>query len=382
MKKFWLAAACLLAVATGSWAQDSKATDARVQDLQGAWQGSLPAVPPATDPRRIVLRFVKMDDGSLRASCYHLGTGGAGMPMSTMTFAPPAIETEQAYAGFGFKGKLSADGKSMDGTWTEGKVSSPMTFALATPETVWKLDYAVDKNMAADADPSFEVATIKPTEPGQGMKRYGIRTRSFKAVNQSVSELIEYAYQVRARQIDGAPKWMDEEHFDLAGKPDLPGQPSEDQYRLMLRKLLADRFALKTHTVPRVFPVYALTLDKNPPALTRSDLTVDGYHTSIYTRKAADGQFEAQMVFASMQDFAGILMNFIRDRQIVDETGLKGRYDFTMKLPAEMMTGGMNGDDLTNAFIEAVHSLGFKLVPKKEAIDVMVVDHVEQPSDN
>jgi len=148
----------------------------------------------------------------------------------------------------------------------------------------------------------------------------------------------------------------------------------------MLRKLLAERFNLKAHPEQKVFSVYALTVEKNPPPLTKSDLSIAGYHTSLISRQAGDGQFEEQFAFYSMPDFADVLMNFIRDRQIVDETGLKGRFDFTVKIPLE--TGNITEEDVINALFQAVHTLGFKLVPKKEPIEVLIVDHVEQPSPN
>ncbi len=368
MHKLLLTAACLFAAAPGLAAQD----------ITGTWQGTL----PTANQQRIVLKIVKDENGSLRASYYRPGTGIDGTPMSSITFTPPLVETAQIYASLSYKGKRSVDGQSIEGTWTEGKQSYPLTLILATPDTVWKPDFTPDMVMAADADPSFEVATIKPSPPDSQMKRYGIRTRNFKAVNMSVSELLRWSYHLRDRQIEGAPAWINEEHFDIAGKPDLPGQPSEDQYRLMMRKLLAERFGLKTHTTQKVFPVYALTVDKNPLPLTKSDLTVGGYHTSIYVKQASDGQLQAEFLFCTMPDFADTLMNFIQDRQIVDETQIKGHFDFTIKVSAEIMTGKESEDERTNDFFHAVQSLGFKLVPKKEPLDVLIIDHIEQPSPN
>ena len=377
MQRFLLTATFMLATSHGVLPQNVASRETVVaQSIVGTWQGTL----PTDDHQRIVLKIVKDENGILRASSYRPGTGLNIMPMSSFTFTPPTVETAQVYAGMSFRGKLSADGKSLEGTWTAGKQTYPLTLALTAPDEVWKPDYTGDAAMAVDADPSFDVATIKPTPPDQKMARYGVRTRAFKAVNQSASDLICYAYHLRARQIEGLPAWANDRHFDIAGKPDMPGQPSEDQYRLMLRKLLAERFNLKAHPEQKVFSVYALTVEKNPPPLTKSDLSIAGYHTSLNFRQAGDGQFEEQFAFYSMPDFADVLMNFIRDRQIVDETGLKGRFDFTVKIPLE--TGNITEEDVTNALFQAVHTLGFKLVPKKEPIQVLIVDHVEQPSPN
>ena len=82
---------------------------------------------------------------------------------------------------------------------------------------------------------------------------FSLRTRDFAAKNRTVQDLIEFAYQVRDRQISGAPSWMTETRFDMAGKPDAEGLPSLDQYRLMIKKLLASRFQLRMHIVQQTF---------------------------------------------------------------------------------------------------------------------------------
>ena len=113
--------------------------------------------------------------------------------------------------------------------------------------------------MSSTADPAFEVATIKPSPPDATGYSFSLGTRDFAAKNRTVQDLIEFAYQVRDRQISGAPSWMTETRFDIAGRPDAEGQPSLDQYRLMIKKLLASRFQLRMHIVQQTFPVYALT---------------------------------------------------------------------------------------------------------------------------
>lgn len=368
MPKLFVACACLLVAAPVLLAQE----------ITGTWQGTL----PTTEAQRIVLKIVKDENGALHASSYRPGTGTNVLPMTSIRFTPPMVETEQIYLGVSLKGKLSADGKSIEGTWTERKQGYPLKLTLAAPDEVWKPDYMADASMAADADPSFDVATIKPTPPEQRMARYGVRTRSFKAVNQSLVDLVCWAYKLRPRQIEGATGWMTEMHFDVAAKPDLPGQPSEDQYRSMLRKLLVERFGLKTHTTQRVFPVYAMTVEKTSSLVTKSDLSVTGYHSTMAARQTSDGQFEGQFSYYSMGEFADFLMNLIRDRQIVDETGVGGRFDFTVKLPMEAVNGSSGEEALPNAMLGAVHALGLKLTPKKEPLQVLVIDHGEQPSPN
>jgi len=350
----------------------------QAQSIVGTWQGTL----PGDRQQRIMLKISKADDGTLHGSGYELGTGWAALVMTSTKFSPPLLETEQSYAGIAFKGKLSEDAKSMEGTWTEGKDTLPLKLELATPETMWTPDYAAVAEMPANADPTFDVATIKLTPPDQQNAKYGVRTRNFRAVNQTASQMICWAYHLQPRQLEGAPPWMDAVHFDVAGRPDLPGQPSEEHYRLMLRKLLADRFGLKQHMVEKVVSVFALTAEKTPLPLTKSDLSVIGYRKEIQTKQAGDGQLQAQFLFFSMHDFADWLMNFIRDRQVVDETGVAGLFDLTMKVPMDVMGPGSTEEDRGVAFIQALRPLGLKMVAKKEAISMMEIDHVEKPSEN
>jgi uncharacterized protein (TIGR03435 family) len=177
---------------------------------------------------------------------------------------------------------------------------------------------------------------------------------------------------------------MGETRFDIAAEPDAPGQPSEDQYRLMAKKLLVDRFQLKVDPVDKVFPVYALIVEKSSPMVVRSDPEFNG-RGSIYVKEQPDGQTSVQFAGHTMESFANILMNFVQDRQIVDETGLKGIFDITLNIPTEDMQPVQAGGDDTarvSAFMLAVQAVGFRFVPRKEPVKVFVVDRLEMPSAN
>jgi uncharacterized protein (TIGR03435 family) len=348
------------------------------QTIVGTWQGTLPA---GQDPR-IVLKIAHAEDGSLHGVLTFIDRGASGAPILSVTFLPPDLNV--TIGDIGYRGKLSTDGKSVDGIWTRDKQSYPLHFFLATADTLWTysgLPPAVP--MSATADPTFEVATIKPSRPDANDWGYSTRTRQFQARDNTVADLIKFAYQVRDRQIDGGPSWMKEMKFDIVAEPDAAGQPSVDQERLMLKKLLADRFGLVAHDTKIVFPVYALTIDKSPPKLTRSDPNASG-HGSVYVRDGSGGDTSAQFVYMAMPEFINILMNFIQDRQIVDETGLAGQFDFTLMLPTAVFHSkqGSDDSDKVSAFFHAVQSLGFKLVPKREPLDVIVIDKLEKPSAN
>jgi uncharacterized protein (TIGR03435 family) len=73
--------------------------------------------------------------------------------------------------------------------------------------------------MSATADPSFEVATIKPSEPDAKNFGYSWQTRLFQARDKTIADLIRFACQVRQRQIDGVPSWINGLHFEVSGEP-------------------------------------------------------------------------------------------------------------------------------------------------------------------
>jgi uncharacterized protein (TIGR03435 family) len=355
------------------------------QTILGTWQGTL----PIPDHPRIAFK-IETDaggDGTLHGVVYEFDKGPAAVALTSITFTAQDVTVDQVNLDIAFKGRLAPNGKSIAGTWTQEKQSYPLTLTLATPDTLFKRSGpAALPPMSPTADPAFEVATIKPTPPGSQDSSSHFRTRDFTAKNRTVQDLIKVAYQVQDRQISGGPAWMAETKFDLAGEPDTPGLPSFDQYRLMIKKLLASRFNLQLHTVQQTFPVYALTRDENAPALHRSDPELDAGSCYAYATEGghADGQTVFQCVGFTMPFFAGLLMRFIEDRQIVDETGLTGYFELTLSMPASAMQGGAAGpeDDRADAFRRAIQPLGFHLISRKEPIPVLIIDHLDKPTPN
>lgn len=284
---------------------------------------------------------------------------------------------------------MSADGKSISGTWKQGPISLPLVLERATPETEWTIPAPPPKipAMAANADPSFEVATIKPSKPGQPGKLYTVRGTHFMTVNTTLMDLITVAYDVQQKQVVGGPDWMSSEKFDIDGEPDVPGTPDLNQLKTMVRKLLTDRFALKFHRETKSMSAYVLTLAKDGPKLKKSQGDPNGLPSLFFRQLGV-----LTVMNATMTDFARLMQTAVFDRPVVDQTGLQGKWDFTLKwTPDESQFSGMGmkvppPSDAADAppplFTAIQEQIGLKLEAGKAPVPVLVLDHVEQPSPN
>jgi len=349
----------------------------QAQAVVGTWQGTLPVQQNA----RIVVKLVKSTDGSLRGVFSWFDLGTSGTPFTSVMQTGQQVELDSSAAGVSFAGTLGDGGRSMEGTWVQMGKAFPLTFRLAEGDAAWVHENAKLPAMVA-TDPAFEVATVKPSAPGTSGGGIRTRTRQFGVTNRTVEDLIKWAYQVRGRQVEGGPKWMPEDHFDIAAEPNAPGQPSDEQYRAMLQKLLAERFDLKFHVIEREFPVYRLVVGKAPLQVRANDAAMER-QGNIVTRQVDDNLL-VQGIGMSMFDLSWALMNFIQDRQIVDKTGLQGKYDFVMTLPMSAFNGGAPGSDSDPypSFFAAVKQIGLKLEPGREPLKVIVIDGLERPSAN
>jgi uncharacterized protein (TIGR03435 family) len=241
--------------------------------------------------------------------------------------------------------------------------------------------------MAADANPSFEVAAIKPGDPDARGKGLGLRGRDFSAENFSVNDLIVFAYGVQVKQIVDGPPWIDKDKFDISAVPNALGQPSAGQWKTMVQKLMADRFKLTFHHEKRELAVFVLTVGKDGPKLSKNEngVPVSG---DINMRVAREGMtFTARNV--TMADFVSTLQRVVVDRPVVDQTGLADKFDFQLTFaPDGAQFGGMRlpaqSEDVAapSLFTEIQEQLGLKLEAVKAPADTIVIDHIERPSPN
>ena len=353
------------------------------QDITGTWQGTL----KADRDLRTVLKISKADSGGLKAVLYSIDQGGQGIPASSITLDGANVKMSIEMVDGKYEGKLSADGSLITGTWTQGN-PLPLILKRATPETEWTIPEPPPrpKPMPADAKPVFEVATIKPSKPGAPGKGFRMNGRQFTTLNTSVNDLMTFAFGIHVRQIVGAPAWFESEKYDLLATPDVEGQPNHDQIRGMMQKLLADRFQLKFHRDKKELSVYAIVVAKGGPKLTKSqsDSTLPG----LFFRGL--GNLPARN--ATMEEFAGLMQSAVLDKPVIDQTGLAGRFDFTLKWTLdEFQFAGLgikppapadNADAPPDLFTAMQQQLGLKLESTKAPADVLVIDHVEKPSEN
>jgi uncharacterized protein (TIGR03435 family) len=244
--------------------------------------------------------------------------------------------------------------------------------------------------MAADADPGFEVATIKPNDSGgPRLEQLSVNGRTFTARNVSVGDLIMFAYKVQTRQIVGAPDWLDRDRYDISGVADVEGQPNQEQGRVMVRKLLADRFKLAIHHEKRDMPAFVLSVGKNGQKLTPNETHGPGPNMGF---RPGAGGLTLSVRNGTVADFASLLQTIVLDRPVVDQTGIAGNFDILVTFtPDDSQFGGhapplpakTDATESAPSLFEAMDKqVGLKLEAQKAAVDVIAIGHVEKPSAN
>jgi uncharacterized protein (TIGR03435 family) len=245
---------------------------------------------------------------------------------------------------------------------------------------------------AGTANLAFDVVSIKPHKVVERGGRIGFEPGGrFVMVNLTVAGLVLSAYPTKTGEFAGAPDWVSSDRFDVDARAGF--EPTRDQQQVLLRNLLADRFTFAAHYESQEKPVYNLVLtradgrlgprirridvdcatykpDPNAPsaATSASDLPPCSYRMSggARTLMIVSGGRTLQALGDSMQSFAG--------RPIVDKTGLNGYFAFTFEMP---------GPDEPGALYTALQEqLGLKLEPARAPIDVLIVDHIQRPTEN
>jgi len=255
----------------------------------------------------------------------------------------------------------------------------------------------------------FDVADIKPSEPGSKNTMFQDRPGGRLDVkNMTLKSLIEFAWDTIPNLVVGGPKWIASDHFDIVAKASTGNSPAQyyqdfDTTRIMLRALLKERFKLTTHEETQTAGVYALLAPKRPPKFKKAD---EGSRTfcksspgAILGIPALTNSYTCQNT--TLADFARILRQLAGayiDHPVIDSTELTGGWDFVLSWTGrgafDRARGGRgepgsspnvpSASDPNGAvsLFEALEKLGLKLELQKHPTQVLVIDHVERPSDN
>lgn len=365
----------------GAWAQDSAPPHERPE----TWQGTL----HAGQDLRLVLEVSKAD-GALKGRLYSIDQGPGGMGTTTMSLDGGALKFTILGMDVSYDGKVTPDGKSAVGTWKQGSRELPLTLEHVSADAAWEIPKATPALSLMDPklEPGYEVATIKPSPPDEQGRGFNLRGRQMIVRNFTVEGLITLAFNLHETQVIGGPDWMKSENFDMEILPDHEGLPSLEQARGITRKLLADRFGLKFHYETKELSVYVLSVAKTGPKLTKSGADPN----SPPGMGGPPGRMG--MRNGSMEEFA-MMMQGILDRPVLDQTGLKDRYDLMLRwTPDDSQYGGKippqnnadgsapNADAPPPLFTAIQEQLGLKLEAVKAPAKVLVIDSVNKPSAN
>jgi uncharacterized protein (TIGR03435 family) len=267
----------------------------------------------------------------------------------------------------------------------------------------------------------FEVASVRPSNPDadggfkskDGKGKGGLPptlTHGRFLYSDSLFGMIVRAYGIKGCRpaleadcalLSGGPNWIKKDKFDIQAKiPD--GAPEytftqffagrAPQIQAMLQALLGTRFQLRVHRETKRMPIYALVVTKNGPkikkagAVERTQLPDGTYFEKRGVMFQPAVQPDGERVIrlnarnASMQEVAETFSSIL-ERPVLDRTGLTGEFDFTMEYAADgdQALVALGGPELFTAFQEQA---GLKLEATRAAVDVLVIDHAEKPSEN
>lgn len=261
--------------------------------------------------------------------------------------------------------------------------------------------------------PSFDVVSVRPTNPDQELSRGGVNPDSYRAERTTIEQVIAYAFGLGYdKELVNAPPWTTKERFDIQGKLDdeqvatlhkLSRNDSDEQMRLMVQSMLAERFHLTYHFETHVLPIYLLKIAKGglkcPRDTTSKPAIADtsrprfrwsnapappppppGWHPpspseqkvlmqSLHMRTKGWPFWLVVALLSHQPELQG--------RPVIDKTGLEGAYD------CEMSWSQANSGGTGEFFFTAVHDqLGLTLQSSKGPVEVLVIDSISRPSEN
>jgi uncharacterized protein (TIGR03435 family) len=231
----------------------------------------------------------------------------------------------------------------------------------------------------------FEVATVKLSNPRDGIDMQVAPDGRLTITNFHLTQLIERAYGVENYQVSGGPVWASQDKFSIIATPPdsspvskfSPAKrrdPPPPEELLMFQALLADRFHLKLHRETKEGTVYALVVSAKGPKLQ----PVKNPDNPASVGVAFDGELNGPRIyylFGLNATAAALVKELAHDlhRPVTDETGLTTNFDFKVNF---------DDDETSSSLITAIQQLGLKLEARKAPMEMLVIDHAEKPSAN
>lgn len=232
---------------------------------------------------------------------------------------------------------------------------------------------AVSAQVAA---PAFEVASVKRNESASGNSSSRNLGNRYIATNVTVIQMLRNAYGIQEFQIAGGPRWAGVDRFDIDATM-APGSKPGD-WQPMLQTLLAERFKLTFHREPRQAPVYSLVVAKSGHKLTPGDPKTCP-NTGGCGFNASPTQIVGESV--SMTQLAARLSRSI-GIHVVDNTGLNGLFDLKLEWTIEDQFVGRGASASPTIFPAIQEQLGLRLESTRGPVETLVIDRVEQPTEN
>ena len=234
--------------------------------------------------------------------------------------------------------------------------------------------------------PSFEAATIKPPDPSADGGNAGFSGepggRIFFGGN--IKTLIQYAFNLQNYQVAGGPDSIDSRWFEINAVPPetspsrnikVPNAEPTSEQRLMLQSLLRDRFGFRYHLETKEGSVYILTRGRKPLQFKPPKDPTSDPRALVRMKKGgmADGEAEGTN---TTTDYLALRLSRYLQLPVINQTGITGSYDYYLP-PTDP-----ENIDLVAAVLNVVDRLGLKIKRGRGPIQTLVIDHVEQPSDN
>jgi len=243
--------------------------------------------------------------------------------------------------------------------------------AIAAPAAIAIVTAPRLSAQSQDPAPSFEAASIKPTQmTGQGAS-IDRHPGMLLMKNVTLQDCIREAYGVTDSQIAGQ-NLLSPDRYDIVAK--VPPRVTTDQHRAMLQALLAERFKLAVHHGTKEMPVYLLVVAKNGPKIQAEESNNGGItsHRAGYMSAKAIAMSRLAMFLSGERAQL--------EHTVVDRTGLSGTFTFKLEwTPDDKQGADTLGPSLATALQE---QLGLKLEAGKAPMEILVIDHAEKPSEN